>query len=99
MIQLIHIQPARPMQSGQVESFNGRLQDECLNAIWSRNLADAREKILRRREEYNSERPPSSLDNRTPSSSPKRRDLHFYKDEKIEAGQGEPKIMPRFSER
>jgi Integrase core domain len=31
-IQLIHIQPGRPMQNGHVESFNGRLRDECLNA-------------------------------------------------------------------
>jgi putative transposase len=31
-IQLIHIQPGRPMQNGYMESFNGRLRDECLNA-------------------------------------------------------------------
>jgi putative transposase len=35
-IQLIHIQPGRPMQNGPVESFNGRLRDECLNANWFR---------------------------------------------------------------
>ena len=28
-IQLIHIQPGRQMQNGHVESFNGRLRDEC----------------------------------------------------------------------
>jgi len=28
-IQLIHIQPGRPMQNGRIESFNGRLRDEC----------------------------------------------------------------------
>ena len=33
-IQLIHIQPGRPMQNGRVESFNGRFRDECLNAHW-----------------------------------------------------------------
>jgi putative transposase len=66
-IQLIHIQPGRPMQNGHVESFNGRLRDECLNASWFRNLADAREKISRWREEYNSERPHSSLGYRTPN--------------------------------
>jgi putative transposase len=44
-IQLIHIQPGRPMQNGHVESFNGRLRDECLNAHWFRNLMDARAKI------------------------------------------------------
>jgi transposase InsO family protein len=31
---LVHIQPRRPMQNGHVESFHGRLRDECLNASW-----------------------------------------------------------------
>src|SRR5690348_4307016 len=66
-IQLIHIQPGRPMQNGHVESFNGRLRDECLNASWFRNLADARDKISRWQEEYNGERPHSSLGYRTPN--------------------------------
>jgi putative transposase len=62
-----HIQPGKPMQNGHVESFNGRFRDECLNANWFVNLADAREKIERWRREYNEERPHSSLDYRTPS--------------------------------
>jgi putative transposase len=66
-IQLIHIQPGRPMQNGHVESFNGRLRDECLNASWFRNLADARTKISNWHQEYNSERPHSSLGYRTPN--------------------------------
>ncbi len=66
-IQLIHIQPGRPMQNGYVESFNGRLRDECLNANWFQNLTDARAKIAAWREEYNSERPHSSLGYRTPN--------------------------------
>ena len=66
-IQLIHIQPGRPMQNGHVESFNGRLRDECLNANWFRNLFDAREKIAAWRDEYNGERPHSSLGYRTPN--------------------------------
>lgn len=66
-IQLIHIQPGRPMQNGHVESFNGRLRDECLNANWFRNLADARAKIAAWRNEYNGERPHSSLGYRTPN--------------------------------
>jgi putative transposase len=44
-IPLIHIQPGRHMQNGHVESFNGRLRDECLNANWFRNMVDAWEKI------------------------------------------------------
>jgi putative transposase len=66
-IQLIHIQPGRPMQNGHVESFNGRLRDECLNANWFRNLMDARAKIGAWRDEYNDERPHSSLGYRTPN--------------------------------
>jgi putative transposase len=65
-IELIHIQPGKPMQNGHVESFNGRLRDECLNANWFRNLADARKKIEDWRTEYNAERPHSSLAYRTP---------------------------------
>jgi putative transposase len=66
-INLIHIQPGRPMQNGHVESFNGRFRDECLNATWFHNLADAREKIAGWRQEYNGERPHSSLGYRTPN--------------------------------
>jgi putative transposase len=66
-IQLIHIQPGKPTQNGHVESFNGRLRDECLNATWFRTLADARGKITNWREEYNCERPHSSLGYRTPN--------------------------------
>lgn len=66
-IQLNHIQPGRPMQNGHVESFNGRLRDECLNASWFVNLADAKRKIESWRQEYNAERPHSSLAYRTPA--------------------------------
>ena len=58
-IELVHIQPGRPMQNGRVESFNGRFRDECLNANWFVNLADARDKIERWRQDYNFDRPPA----------------------------------------
>ena len=63
---LVHIQPGKPMQNGHVESFNGRLRDECLNTSWFRTLNDARETLANWRREYNCERPHSSLDYRTP---------------------------------
>jgi putative transposase len=66
-IELVHIQPGRPMQNGHVESFNGRFRDECLNANWFLNLADARAKIESWRQHYNTDRPHSSLDYRTPA--------------------------------
>jgi putative transposase len=65
-IHIIHIQPGKPTQNGHVESFNGRLRDECLNANWFSNLPDARRKITRWKHEYNCERPHSSLGYRTP---------------------------------
>ena len=55
------------MQNGHVESFNGRLRDECLNANWFRTVIDARAKMNAWRDEYNSERPHSSLGYRTPN--------------------------------
>lgn len=54
------------MQNGHVESFHGRLRDECLNATWFRTLNDVRCTLATWREEYNCERPHSSLDYRTP---------------------------------
>ena len=63
---LIHIQPGRPMQNGHVESFHGRLRDECLNAHWFRTLNDVRITLESWRQEYNCERPHSGLAYRTP---------------------------------
>ena len=60
-IDLVHIEPGRPVQNAYVESFHGKLRDECLNASWFGNLFDARVKIAAWKEEYNEERPHSSL--------------------------------------
>ena len=66
-IELNHIEPGKPVQNAHIESFNGRLRDECLNTSWFRNLWDARRRIAAWRHEYNHERPHSSLDYRTPT--------------------------------
>ena len=65
-IELIHIQPGKPTQNARVESFHGRLRDECLTVSWFQNLFDARRKIAAWRIEYNEERPHSSLGYKTP---------------------------------
>jgi putative transposase len=65
-IDLVHIQPGKPTQNGGMESFNGKLRDECLNTSWFWNLFDARKKISAWRTEYNSRRPHSSLGYLTP---------------------------------
>ncbi len=49
------------MQNAFVESFNGRLRDECLNQHIFGNLAEAREIIENWRIDYNTERPHTSL--------------------------------------
>ena len=65
-IELVHIQPGKPTQNAHVESFHGRLREECLNVSWFQNLFDARRKIAAWKIEYNEERPHSSLGYRTP---------------------------------
>ena len=44
-----------------MESFNGKLRDECLNLHWFRSIRHAREEIARCRHHYNTERPHSAL--------------------------------------
>jgi putative transposase len=60
-VRLEFIQPGKPVQNAYVESFNGRLRDECLNANWFTSLSDARRKIEAWRVDYNQQRPHSSL--------------------------------------
>lgn len=60
------IKPGKPNQNAYVESFNGKVRDECLNEHWWRDLDHARKEIETWRNDYNSIRPHSSLKNRTP---------------------------------
>lgn len=66
-VAIVYIQPGKPTQNAIVESFHARFRDECLNANWFWNLADARLKITGWREHYNQHRPHSSLGYRTPA--------------------------------
>jgi len=66
-IELIHIQPGKPTQNARVESFHGRLREECLNVSWFQNLFDAKRKIAAWRTEYNEQCPHSSLGYLTPN--------------------------------
>jgi hypothetical protein len=58
--------PGKPTDNAFVESFNGRLRDECLNAHWFLSLADTRAKIEAWRRDYNESRPHISLGWMTP---------------------------------
>lgn len=61
------IEPGKPNQNAYVESFNGRLRDECLNEHWFVSLAHARQVIENWRREYNEQRPKKSLGGLTPA--------------------------------
>jgi putative transposase len=61
-----YIAPGKPMQNGLIESFNGRLRDECLNEHLFSSLSQARQLIAAWRNDYNHHRPHTSLDGLTP---------------------------------
>lgn len=63
-----YIAPGRPMQNGYAESFNGRMRDELLNETLFMSLAHARVEIATWVEDYNRERPHSSLGYATPAA-------------------------------
>jgi len=67
-VRATRIQPGKPIQNAHIESFNGRLRDECLNVSWFSNLSDARSKIQQWRLDYNHVRPHSSLNNQPPET-------------------------------
>ena len=61
-----YIAPGKPQQNGFMESFNGKLRDECLNEHVFSTLAEARCIIEAWRIDYNTVRPHSSLGYLTP---------------------------------
>jgi putative transposase len=65
-LRLNFIEPGKPQQNGYIESFNGRFRDECLNEHWFLSMRHARSVIEAWRQEYNNERPHSSLGYLTP---------------------------------
>jgi putative transposase len=66
-IKLDFIRPGCPVENAFIESFNGKLRDECLNMHWFKNLWDAQFLIENWRREYNEMRPHSSLGNLAPT--------------------------------
>ncbi len=61
-------QPGKPTQNAYIESFNGRLRDECLNEHWFMSLSHVRAELAVWRKDYNEARPHSSLDYQTPAA-------------------------------
>jgi len=62
-----YIAPGKPTQNGFIESFNGRLRDECLNEHLFSNLSHARQIIEAWKIDYNTTRPHSGLNGLTPT--------------------------------
>jgi len=67
-VKLRLIEPGKPNQNAYIESFNGRLRDECLNEHWFPSLLQARTIIEKWRREYNEERPKKALGGLTPTA-------------------------------
>ncbi len=65
-VQLDFIRPGKPVENAHIESFNGRLRDECLNVHQFLTLDDAKAKLEAWRADYNHHRPHSSLGHLTP---------------------------------
>lgn len=62
-----YIQPGKPSQNGFIESFNGKLRDECLNENLFLSVTHARSILEDFIVDYNEVRPHSSIDEMTPS--------------------------------
>jgi putative transposase len=65
-IEIEFIQPGKPTQNAFIESFNGKLREECLNEELFLDLNDAKRKIEKWRRYYNEQRPHTSLGMKTP---------------------------------
>src|SRR5262245_43220731 len=66
-VRLDFIRPGKPVENAFIESFNGRLRDECLNVHQFASLVDAQAKIEACRIDYNQRRPHDSLGHLTPT--------------------------------
>ena len=65
-VQLVFIQPGKPVQNAHVESFNGKVRDEFLNEHWFGSIAEAQVLAEMFRRDFNTVRPHSALKNLTP---------------------------------
>ena len=65
-VKLDFSRPGKPTDNAFIESFNGRLRDECLNQHWFLSLDEARAVAEAWRDDYNRVRPHGALGNQTP---------------------------------
>ena len=64
-IKLAFIQPGKPVQNCFIESFNGKLRDECLSQHHFATLEEAQRIIEQWRQDYHTDRPHRSLGQQT----------------------------------
>jgi len=62
-----YIAPGKPQQNAFIESFNGKLRDECLNETLFGTLRDARNSLEEWQEDYKWRRPHSALGDLSPA--------------------------------
>ena len=74
-VQLDFIRPGKPVENACIESFNGRLRDECLNVHQFASLAEVQAIIEAWRLDYNARRPHSSLGHLTPNEFAEQRQV------------------------
>ena len=67
-VRLDFIRPGKPVENAFIESFNGKLRDECLNSHVFTSVVDAQMILDAWREDYNAVRPHSALHDRTPAA-------------------------------
>jgi len=67
-IRLRFIRPGKPVENAYAERFNGKFRDECLNEHWFTSLNHARALVGQWKQEYNHERPHSSLGDLPPAA-------------------------------
>ena len=85
-VNLTFIRPGKPVENAYIESFNGRLRDECLNENWFLSVEHARRVVEEWRIDYNTARPHSSLDNLSPEEFIRREGIKAVKSEKFSTG-------------
>ncbi|TMF09215.1 MAG: transposase [Chloroflexi bacterium] len=66
-MRLDFLRPGHPVENCFIESFNGKLRDECLNQHHFASVAEAQQRIEAWRQEYHTERPHRGLGQRTPA--------------------------------
>lgn len=67
-VRLDFIRPGKPVENAFIESFNGKLRDECLNSHVFASVSEAQVVLDAWREDYNAVRPHSALQDRTPAA-------------------------------